>query len=173
MQVIFLTRFVGISIEVIFYWRCVCACVLLVPYCGASLLLMSSKWRRHFWVAVIRHIIWCNRKLWVAIVILWLVMMVRLLWHHVMLWIGHLYRLSLITISVKVSVGRRMLWVCNELMVLMEGRELHWRSSRSSASERWRVREGQRRRFWFFRNFSTRRIKFSTLNNDDPVSKCF
>lgn len=145
----FLTRFVGISIEIIFRWRR-WARVLLVPDCRASLLGMSAERRGHLWIAVVGHVISSSWELLTSVINRLLVVMVCLLWHHVVLLACHMNRLRLIIVAIKVSVCWYVLRMCNELMVLMEGREFHWWTSRGSRStaEGWRVREGQWGRFW-------------------------
>lgn len=168
---LWLTRFVGISIEIIFHGRRWIWRVLLMPDGGASLLLVLSGERsRHLWVAVVGDVVGPGRKL--RIVIVELLVMMMSLWHHVVLLVGHMDGLRRIIVPIKVSVRRHMLRMRNELVVLMEGGELHWRPSRSGASEgRW-VREGQWGRFWTFSQFSRLEL-FEIINGDDLNSRNF
>lgn len=154
MQVIILTRIIGISIEIIFHWQRCALSVLLMPNRGTSLLLMErSERRRHFGVATIRHVI---RSL-VCVIKLLLVMVVGLLlWHDKVLLVRHVDRLRWIVVAViVVTVCRRVLRMRHKLMVLVECRELHRRRSRNAASERWRrVSERQWGRVWCINRFS-------------------
>jgi hypothetical protein len=147
-----LTRVVGVSIEIVFHGRSG-AGVLLVPNRAASLLLQMRHQRRvHLRVAVVR-----------LTVIELLVMVVRLLGHHVVLLVGHLDRLRLVVAVEVVSVGRRVLGMRHKLVVLVERREFHRRLSRhNAASEGWWVSEGQWGRFWTF----TLELKFHSRSQN-------
>lgn len=119
-----------------------------MPDCGAPLLLLGMCGERCIHlreVAIVGDISGLT-----TIIELLLMMMMRLLWHHKLLLISNLNRLRLIIASVVIiAVDWRMLWVRNQLMMLMEGRELHWRLTwRDTASKRWWVSEGQWGRFW-------------------------
>lgn len=110
-----------------------------MPNGGASLLLMVSrgKWCRHFRVITVRDVV----RTRIVIKELLLMMVMGLLWHHIMLLVGHVNGLSWEIISIIIiSICRCVLRMCNKLMMLMEGREFHWRTSRRATSKGWWVR---------------------------------
>lgn len=108
---------------------------MLVPNGSASLLLLvSAEWCRHFRVAAVGHEVGGSERLGVVIV-LWLVVMMRLLRHHVVLLVGDMDRLGLMVVAIEVAIRGNVLWMCNELVMLVEGCEFHWGSSRHATSE--------------------------------------
>lgn len=91
----------------------------------------------HFIDDIVCHIVW-----WHRILLLLLLMMVMRLRHHVVLrmLLRRIDRYGLI-VSIVVAIRGYVLWMCNELMVLMERGEFHGRTARlHGASERRRVR---------------------------------
>lgn len=125
-----------------------------MPNGGASLLLLvGGERRRHLRVAIVGDV-GSGREL-SGVVELLLVMVMCLLRDHVVLLVRHLDGLRrVITVAVVVAIRGRMLRMRHELMVLVEGGELHGRSPLCSTTEgRW-VRERQWGRFWTFSQFS-------------------
>lgn len=121
---------------------------MLVPNGGASLLrMLCAEWCIHFRVCVVGNKVVCGIERETVVVKLLLMMVMCLLRHQVMLLVCHMNRLRLIIIPiVEASIRRCKLRMGHELVVLMEGCEFHWRSSRGAASER-RMSERQWGRF--------------------------
>jgi hypothetical protein len=137
-----------------------------VPDGTASLLLrMRHKRSIHLRVVI-------DAEALLVIVKLLLVMVVRLLWHHVMLLVRHMDRLGLVVAIEVISIRWRVLRMRHKLVVLVERRKFHRRLAwRYATSERWWVSEGQWGRFWTFTLEFLNPFTFTKQKNKPKTNK--